>query len=124
MPLNEKETRELRGMIERRRQALLAELRQDAATLREQPYAELAGPAPDEGDQSVATLIADLEQADLSRDLGEWRALELARERITAGTYGVCVDCGADIGFERLKAYPAAMRCIACQARHEKTYAK
>ena len=123
MPLNEKETRELQGMIERRSHALLAELRQDAQALREQPYAELAGPAPDEGDQSVATLIADLEQSDLSRDLGEWRALESAREHITAGSYGVCVDCGADIGFERLKASPAATRCIACQARHEKTYA-
>jgi RNA polymerase-binding transcription factor DksA len=122
MPLNENQARELRELIERRRAALLAELQEDAARSREQPYAELAGPAPDIGDQSVATLIADLGEADLSRDLDELRGLDSARERMAAGGYGVCVECAADIGFERLKAAPGATRCIACQARHEKTY--
>jgi RNA polymerase-binding transcription factor DksA len=32
------------------------------------------------------------------------------------------MDCGTDIGFARLKAFPAALRCIQCQERHEKTY--
>jgi len=122
MRLNENQARELRELVERRREALLAEVREDAARSREQPYAELAGPAPDIGDQSVATLIADLGEADLARDLDELRGLDAARERIAAGQYGVCVECGGDIGFERLKAAPGAARCIGCQARHEKTY--
>ena len=122
MPLTDRQTEELRGLIERRRDALLAELREDAARVREQPYAEHAGPAPDTGDESVATLIADLEQADLTRDLDEFRALEAARERLKDGGYGVCADCGTDIAYERLKAFPAALRCIQCQERHEKTY--
>jgi RNA polymerase-binding transcription factor DksA len=70
----------------------------------------------------VASLFADLEQADVTRDLDEFRALEAARERLKGGEYGVCVDCGNDIGFERLKAFPAALRCVRCQERHEKTY--
>ena len=122
MPLTEHQTKELRGLIDRRRNALLAELREDAARAREQPYAEHDGPAPDTGDESVATLIADLEQADVTRDLGEFRGLESARERLAGGEYGICTDCGGDIGFERLKATPSAMRCIDCQTRHEKTY--
>jgi len=122
MPLTEHQTDKLRKLIDQRRTALLAELREDAARTSEQPYAEHAGPAPDSGDESVATLIADLEQADLTRDLDEFRALEAARERIKGGEYGVCSDCGSDIAFERLKAFPAAMRCIQCQERHEKTY--
>ena len=122
MALTDKQTQELRGMIESRRGALLAELREDAARAREQPYAEHAGAAPDAGDESVATLIADLEQADMTRDLDEFRALEAARDRLQQGAYGVCVDCGSDIGFERLKAFPAAIRCVQCQERHEKTY--
>jgi RNA polymerase-binding transcription factor DksA len=97
-------------------------MRDDAERTREQPYAEHAGPAPDTGDESVATLIADLEQADLTRDIDEFRALEAARERINGGEYGVCKDCGSDIAFERLKAFPAAIRCIQCQERHEKTF--
>jgi RNA polymerase-binding transcription factor DksA len=68
-------------------------------------------------------LIADLDQAELSRDVDELRGLEAARERIASGDYGVCVDCERDIGFERLRATPSAIRCIACQTLHEKTFA-
>jgi RNA polymerase-binding transcription factor DksA len=122
MPLSRNETEKLSHLIDQRREALLAELREDAARSRDHPYAEHAGPAPDSGDQSVASLFADLEQADLSRDLDEFRALEAARDRLKGGEYGICVDCGSDIGFERLKAFPAASRCIQCQERHEKTF--
>jgi RNA polymerase-binding transcription factor DksA len=122
MPLTDKQAKELHSMVEARRNAVLAELREDAARTREQPYAEHAGPAPDAGDESVATLIADLEQADITRDLDEFRALEAARDRIQHGGYGECIDCGNDIGYERLKAFPAALRCVQCQERHEKTY--
>ncbi|HZS65985.1 MAG TPA: TraR/DksA family transcriptional regulator [Burkholderiales bacterium] len=122
MPLTDKQAKELHSMVEARRNAVLAELRQDAARAREQPYAEHAGPAPDAGDESVATLIADLEQADMTRDLDEFRALEAARDRIQHGGYGECIDCGNDIGYERLKAFPSALRCVRCQDRHEKTY--
>jgi RNA polymerase-binding transcription factor DksA len=122
MALTQKQADQLRGMIESRRAVLLAELREDAARTRDMPYAEHAGPAPDSGDESVATLIADLEQADVSRDLDEFRAIEAARERLKDGGYGICIECGSDVGFERLKAFPAALRCVQCQARHEKTY--
>jgi DnaK suppressor protein len=122
MALTEHQAHELGGIIERRRDVLLVELREDAARTREQPYAEHAGSAPDSGDESVATLIADLEQADVTRDLDEFRQLEAARERMKSGDYGSCIDCGSDIGFERLKAFPAALRCIQCQERHEKTF--
>jgi RNA polymerase-binding transcription factor len=122
MPLTEQQAKELSRMVEARRNALLVELREDAARTREQPYAEHAGPAPDSGDESVATLIADLEQADMTRDLEELRAFEAARDRIKDGGYGECIDCGNDVGYERLKAFPAALRCVHCQDRHEKTY--
>lgn len=122
MPLTSDQTKELHEIIEQRHAALLRELREDAARARDEPYAEHAGPAPDSGDESVATLMADLEQADITRDLDEFRALEAARDRVRGGDYGTCVDCGGDIGFERLKAFPAAVRCVNCQQRHEKTF--
>ena len=122
MPLTQHQTKELGKLIDQRRDTLRATLQEDAARAREQPYAEHAGPAPDSGDESVATLIADLEQADLSRDLDEFRGLESACERMKEGEYGICRDCGSDIVFERLKAFPAALRCVQCQERHEKTY--
>ena len=122
MALTPKQTEELRRLVEKRRAQLAAELREDAARARDEPYAEHAGMAPDAGDESVATLIADLEQADLTRDLDELRAMEAAWQRLKDGSYGICVDCGSDIGYARLKAFPAAARCIEDQQRHEKTY--
>ena len=123
MALNTQQIDQLRGLIEERRRALMVELRQDAERAQERQYGELAGPAPDSGDESVASLIADLEQAGLSRDLGELRGLEAARARIADGSYGTCIDCGSDIEFERLRANPGALRCVDCQRIHEKTYA-
>ena len=122
MALTDRQAQELRDLMETRSNALATELRADAERAREQPYAEHAGSAPDAGDESVATLFADLEQADMTRDLDEYRALEAARERLKSGEYGICIDCGNDIGYDRLKAFPAALRCIQCQERHEKTF--
>jgi DnaK suppressor protein len=112
----------LHTAIEQRRKALLAELREDAERVQRDRHEDLAGASPDAGDESVATLIADLDQADLGRDLSELRAIEAARTRLSDGSYGICADCGGDIGYERLKATPSALRCIACQTLHEKLY--
>ena len=123
MSLTTQQTQELRGLITERRNALFAELRDDARKARAERFEEVAGEVPDSGDESVAALIADLDQAEWGRDIDELRSLEAARERISSGEYGVCVDCGRDIGFERLRAAPSAIRCIDCQTRHEKTFA-
>lgn len=122
MALTSKQTEELRGRVEQRRGELIAELREDAARVHDEPYSAHAGIAPDAGDESVATLMADLEQADMTRDLDELRAVDAAWQRLKDGSYGICVDCGCDVGYERLKASPAAARCIDDQTRHEKTY--
>ena len=37
-----------------------------------------------------------------------------ALERIKAGTYGKCSNCGKEISVERLRANPAAKTCINC----------
>ncbi len=39
-----------------------------------------------------------------------------ARAAIAAGTYGICIDCGAPIPEGRLAALPDAERCVACQS--------
>ena len=122
MALTQQQTQTLHTAIEQRRKALLAELREDAERVQRDRHEDLAGASPDAGDESVATLIADLDQADLGRDLSELRAIEAARTRLSDGSYGICADCGGDIGYERLKANPSALRCIACQTLHEKLY--
>jgi DnaK suppressor protein len=40
--------------------------------------------------------------------------IDAALERLDNGSYGRCVECGNDIGDERLAAVPYADRCIDC----------
>ena len=101
---------QLRRALELRRETLVKELNFDAARLREERGGEWTD------------VTADVDQLDLTRDLGELRDIEAARRRLDDGSYGICLDCGADIAFERLHAEPEAARCIECQRRHEKTY--
>jgi DnaK suppressor protein len=42
-----------------------------------------------------------------------------ALERIEFGTYGICDECGEEIGEERLKARPVTTLCIECKKRQE-----
>ncbi|WIG54603.1 MAG: DnaK suppressor protein [Rhodanobacteraceae bacterium] len=65
-----------------------------------------------------STLAAD--DAVINQDVQDARDIRAARERLSADTYGVCVDCGETIAYERLLAYPTAKRCIHCQRLHER----
>jgi len=123
MSLTAEQLEELKRAIDRRHQELGAEIREDVNRAREHNRPELAGPVPDPGDSSVADLIADIQNTELLRDADEIKELEAAQERIRSGTYGKCIDCGRDIGIERLRAQPAASRCIECQTVYERTFA-
>ena len=122
MALNRRQMIELAYALTTRRNQLLDEIRNDVEHVRAEPYANLAGATPDSGDEAVADLLSDVGEAEVTRDLGELRTLEAALKRVSEGSYGVCVDCGAEIPFERLRAQPGAERCVGCQERHEKTY--
>jgi DnaK suppressor protein len=52
-------------------------------------------------------------------ETAELGALDAAMERLDAGLYGTCKDCGVQIPEARLAAYPAALRCIDCQTAAE-----
>lgn len=45
---------------------------------------------------------------------GRLAAVAAARERIRAGAYGTCAQCGQPISFDRLMAFPTAERCVSC----------
>lgn len=122
MPLTSRELQELGRLVAKRHAALLEETREDVERSREESYAAVAGPVTDTADEAVADLLADLDVAEVERDLRTIRELEAARTRLADGSYGSCTDCGNDIGFERLCAYPTAQRCVECQRVHEKTH--
>jgi RNA polymerase-binding protein DksA len=70
----------------------------------------------------------DLASADQDREMSMKlleRESERCREvlgvlhRINVGTYGICEDCGEEIGPERLSVYPTTMLCIECKKEQE-----
>jgi RNA polymerase-binding transcription factor DksA len=123
MPLTREQALELCCVIEDRRASLLDELRKDMDQTRADSLEEITKAVPDTGDESVARMIADLDQAEVTRELDELRRLEEARQRFDKGSYGSCTDCGSEIDYRRLRVNPAAIRCIRCQTHFEKTFA-
>lgn len=47
--------------------------------------------------------------------------IQEALERIEKGVFGICEECGEDIGEERLRARPVTTLCIDCKKNQEKT---
>lgn len=121
--LSQKQIEELAAQMHSRHAKLLEEIRDELARSGDQHYIDLAGRVTDLADESVADLLADQEAAHVDRQINEVRDIEAALARIKAGEYGACIDCGEDIGFKRLQAYPTAKRCIRCQEQREKHYA-
>lgn len=123
MTINPKQSAELQSVLRERRQTLKADVNDHLQQTSTQGLQDLNGTVGDTGDESVAHMMTDLSLTAATRDVNELRNVDAALQRIAEGTYGECVDCGADIEYERLKAYPTAMRCLACQSQHEKVYA-
>jgi RNA polymerase-binding protein DksA len=124
MALNARQSKQLSRRLDRRHRELLAEVRDDLEQSASRQYVELIGQLPgDVADQSVADMLADLNVSIVDRHIEALRQVEAAAARIRAETYGTCVDCGEEIGFARLTAYPVATRCIRCQQRSERIYA-
>ena len=123
MTLRDTQIEVLKRAIARRHAQILEDTREDVLRAREETYGALAGPVTDVADRASADLLADSGYAEISRDVREAKELEAALARIDAGTYGYCAQCGVEIDFERLRAYPAARRCTPCQVLHERTFA-
>jgi DnaK suppressor protein len=64
---------------------------------------------------SITDVIGDLHLAEIDRHVRELLEVESALTRITAGTYGSCIDCAQTIDPTRLEFNPHAARCVRCQ---------
>jgi len=120
--LTEEQLAELKETLEVQRRQLRQDIRDELLRTDEEQYGELAGQVHDTGDESVADLLADINTAVIGQSIKSLREVEAAQERMREGYYGRCEDCEIEIPFERLKAYPAARRCIQDQERYEKMH--
>jgi DnaK suppressor protein len=125
MALTDSELSTLARQLDARQRTLASDVQDELREPERREYGMLAGALPgDAGDQSVADEQADLSFVMTDRYADELQAIERAKARMHDGSYGICIDCGAEIGFDRLHAYPTAERCIQDQQRVERTYAQ
>jgi DnaK suppressor protein len=113
----------LQQLLQAQRKATVEEAEAEMKLLREQSVGDMAGEAPDAGDESVAMLLTDIDNTMVQRHINEVHAIDHALDRIDEHSFGLCSDCGGEIAYARLEAFPTATRCIACQTVHERTFA-
>ena len=70
--------------------------------------------AQHDAERTVDFAVADRETVELA-------AVADALRRLATGAYGRCIDCGAEVPFERLRLEPWARRCVACESAFEAT---
>ncbi|WP_303909340.1 TraR/DksA family transcriptional regulator [Thiohalomonas denitrificans] len=120
--LSEEQRRALRHRLQERHQQLRDQIREELLRADRERYSDLAGQVHDPGEESVADLLSDVNNSIVDNYLRDLRHVEIALERMNEGTYGICDECGIEIPFERLDAYPTAIRCIEDQEIYEKLY--
>jgi len=103
----------------------LSELRADvhAAQQARQSDAAVTRDVVDHKDDAMQEQLEGLDDAQAQRDIDELAEVEAALNRLDAGTYGNCADCGDAISLQRLQVQPAAQRCAHCQAAYERAQA-
>jgi DnaK suppressor protein len=73
----------------------------------------------DPGDQALTSTMESLRSSIQDTRIDEFNRIVKALKMIDEGTYGICVDCELPISERRLKMYPDATRCLACQEAFE-----
>lgn len=122
--MNKRDLNRFRKLIEQEKQRVLERL----GMIEEEIQGLQSGQT---GNQSYSNHMADIgtdametEQAFMHASQGTdyLLALEAAIKRVEKGTYGVCDSCGEKIPPRRLEAYLAAMLCVACKSKRERTH--
>ncbi|MEF9426659.1 MAG: RNA polymerase-binding protein DksA [Candidatus Mariimomonas ferrooxydans] len=74
---------------------------------------------PDMGDQATAETDRDFMLRLRDRERMLLKKIDEAVERIDKDTFGICENCGNEIGIKRLEARPVTSYCIDCKTRQE-----
>lgn len=95
----------------------------------EENLSRIAKPVDDKGDYKTSFEDIGTDRDDNATEVEQYadtlpveitlekklQAIIEALEKMEIETYGICAECGEDIGIERLRANPSARRCIKCR---------
>jgi RNA polymerase-binding transcription factor DksA len=117
--LTQEQKAALKEQLTARRADLFEEIRTKMAESRAHTGTGQVDQWSEAGEAALATLIASTDFEMARRDIEEVREVNVALARIDERDFGECEDCGSSIGYERLHAYPSAIRCVHCQGAFE-----
>ncbi|MFB7777186.1 TraR/DksA family transcriptional regulator [Streptomyces bauhiniae] len=78
------------------------------------------GAGDDEADTGSKNITREHELALAANAREMLSQTERALERLDAGTYGLCENCGNPIGKARMQAFPRATLCVECKQKQER----
>ncbi|MFF9084931.1 TraR/DksA C4-type zinc finger protein [Streptomyces sp. NPDC014991] len=78
------------------------------------------GAGDDEADTGTKNITREHEMALAANAREMLDQTERALERLDAGTYGLCENCGNPIGKARMQAFPRATLCVECKQKQER----
>ena len=116
-PLSEAE---LRQMLLRKQQELLARIRQERGGLQEGVVEMGEAPLGDLADRPVLTPEAEIGYEVVNHQAHILVQIDLALKKLDEGTHGRCEMCEEPIPPARLRALPFAIRCTRCQEKWER----
>ncbi len=74
---------------------------------------------PELGDQAMVEIDSNFLLRLKDREKRLLTKIDQALERIEKGTFGICEECGQEIGLKRLEARPVTTMCIECKTDQE-----
>lgn len=113
--MRQRELNFFRRLLEDRKREILEEAERALGALNtksEEACADPSDRASLESDRAFLLRMRDRERKLLSK-------IDEAFARIEGGSYGLCEECGDQIGIERLRARPVTTLCIACKSAQE-----
>ncbi|MFI8998194.1 TraR/DksA C4-type zinc finger protein [Streptomyces sp. NPDC053542] len=118
-PWSEAEADEARSMLREEEHRLREEIRssEDAIAGLMRDSSDSTG---DEADTGSKNITREHEMALASNAREMLLQTERALERLDAGTYGLCENCGKPIGKARMQAFPRATLCVECKQKTER----
>lgn len=80
------------------------------------------GAGDDQADTGAKNITREHELALAANAREMLTQTERALEKLDAGTYGLCENCGNPIGKARMQAFPRATLCVECKQKQERRY--
>lgn len=80
------------------------------------------GAGDDDADTGTKNITREHEMSLAANAREMLEQTERALERLDAGTYGICENCGNPIGKARMQAFPRATLCMDCKQKQERRY--